>query len=115
MRKEIDQAIQLLKNDSLVWDADFEQIRHPLANLLDVATQFEYRHIEDQVDSIVSILMNEKPNRKLAWTEEDGDLEIPNPVVELDEQLKKQAYIYQALADQSQATNRALSKLFRNL
>jgi hypothetical protein len=115
MRKEIDQVIRLLRNNDLVWDADFEQIRHPLANLLDVATQFEYRHIEDQIDSIVSVLINEKPNRKLSWTEEDGELEIPNPVVELDEQLKRQAYIYQALADQSQATNKALSKLFRNL
>jgi hypothetical protein len=115
MRKEIDSVIRLLRNDELVWDTDFEQIRHPLANLLDVATQFEYRHIEDQVDAIVSVLINEQPNRKLAWTEEDGELTIPSPVEELDEQLKRQAYIYQALAQQSKETNKALSKLFRNL
>jgi hypothetical protein len=115
MNTQIDKAIRLLRDDNLVWDEDFEAIRQPLANLLDTATQFEYRHIEDQIDAIVSVLMKEEPSKKARWTEEDGELTIPDVLEEWDEQTKRQIYIYQALTEQSKATRQTLKKLFGKL
>jgi hypothetical protein len=115
MNTQIDKAIRLLRDDNLVWDEEFEAIRHPLANLLDTATQFEYRHIEDQIDEIVTVLMKEEPTKKGSWTEEDGELTIPNVLEEWDEQTKRQIYIYQALTEQSIETRKTLKKLFGKL
>jgi hypothetical protein len=115
MNKEIDKAIRILRDDNLVWDEDFEQIRYPLADLLDVATQFEYRHIEDQIDKIVDVLVKEEPSKRASWTEEDGELTIPSVLEEWDEQTKRQIYIYQSLTEQSKATRQILKKLFGKL
>lgn len=115
MTQQIDKAIRLLRDDNLIWDSDFEIIRHELANLLDVATQFEYRHIEDQVDAIVSVLVKEEPAKRQAWTDEDGELTIPSIIEEWDEQTKRQIYIYNALSEQSKATRKTLRQLFGKL
>jgi hypothetical protein len=114
MKTRIEKAIKLLKDDNLVWSNDFNQIRKPLAELLDVATQWEYHHIESQLDTLLDSLLSEK---KLGndWTEEDGNLIIENPIDEFQDSARQQLYIIEALAKNSKSMNKALNKLFRNL
>jgi hypothetical protein len=52
------ELIKVLKDDKLVWSSDFESIRKPLARLLEVIEQTGSHQFDEQVDELVSGLLD---------------------------------------------------------
>lgn len=57
---DISRAIMLLKDDNLVWSADFESIRKNLAGLLARAMQTEYYYLEPEIGDLALNLIRER-------------------------------------------------------
>jgi hypothetical protein len=57
---DISRAIMLLKDDNLVWSADFESIRKNLAGLLARAIQTEYYYLEPEIGDLALNLIRER-------------------------------------------------------
>jgi hypothetical protein len=76
---DLTKAINLLKDDNLVWSGDFESIRIPLAGVLVKATQVEYHHLEPEITELCLRLISERESnaRELGTT---GD----NPAMQSD-------------------------------
>lgn len=76
MDKDIQAAISLLKDDNLVWSADFEQVRKNLAGLLVKATQVEYHHLEPEITELALHLIRERENNagEFGTTQENNTL-----------------------------------------
>jgi hypothetical protein len=76
---DLTKAINLLKDDNLVWSGDFESIRIPLAGVLVKATQVEYHHLEPEITELCLRLISERESnaRELGTT---GD----NPTMQSD-------------------------------
>lgn len=67
---DLTKAINLLKDDNLVWSGDFESIRIPLAGVLVKATQVEYHHLEPEITELCLRLISERESnaRELGTT-----------------------------------------------
>jgi hypothetical protein len=52
------ELLKVLKDDTLVWSADFESIRRPLAKLLEVIEQTGSHQFDEQVDALVAGLLD---------------------------------------------------------
>lgn len=50
--EEFAKAIELLKDDNLVWSSDFELIRKNLARLMEKAWEMEYAVLEPEIGDI---------------------------------------------------------------
>ena len=59
MSKEIIDAINLLKDENLIWSADFDTIRLDLANVLLKAIQVEYHYLEPEISTIALKLVRD--------------------------------------------------------
>lgn len=59
MSKEIIEAINLLKDENLIWSADFDTIRLDLANVLLKAIQVEYHYLEPEISTIALKLVRD--------------------------------------------------------
>ncbi len=57
--REIFDAIQLLKDDNLVWSSDFEAIRKNLAWMLERIMQVEWHYLEPEIGDLCLNLMRE--------------------------------------------------------
>jgi hypothetical protein len=78
-KPDIEQAIELLANDNLVWDTDFERIRQPLAKLLIVADYYLSKTAK-------AAIQPEWKNLIHALTIPDDDFTIESPIVEYRQQ-----------------------------
>ena len=47
--EEFSKALNLLKDDNLVWSSDFELIRKNLARLMEKAWELEYHSLEPEI------------------------------------------------------------------
>jgi hypothetical protein len=54
------EAVRLLRSD-LIWSADFEQIREPLADLLDLVMQLPTHQLDDALDALTSKVISLEP------------------------------------------------------
>ena len=50
--EEFAKAVELLKDDNLVWSSDFELIRKNLARLMEKAWEMEYAVLEPEIGDI---------------------------------------------------------------
>lgn len=50
--EEFAKALELLKDDNLVWSSDFEAIRKNLARLMEKAWELEYHSLEPEIGDI---------------------------------------------------------------
>ena len=50
--EEFSKALDLLKDDNLVWSSDFELIRKNLARLMEKAWELEYHSLEPEIGDI---------------------------------------------------------------
>jgi hypothetical protein len=57
--REIFEAINLLKDDNLVWSNDLEAIRRNLAGLLERAMQVEWHYLEPEIGDLALNLIRE--------------------------------------------------------
>jgi Flp pilus assembly protein TadD len=57
---DISQAVNLLKDDNLVWSGDFEAIRKNLALLLAKTNTIEYAELEPEIGDIALNLIRER-------------------------------------------------------
>lgn len=57
---DLTKAINLLKDDNLIWSNDFESVRIPLAGVLVKATQVEYHHLEPEITELCLRLISER-------------------------------------------------------
>lgn len=60
--KEIFDAINLLKDENLVWSSDFESIRKNLAFMLERIMQVEWRYLEPEIGDLCLNLIKEREN-----------------------------------------------------
>jgi hypothetical protein len=58
--REIFDAIQLLKDENLVWSADFESIRKNLGFMLERIMQVEWRYLEPEIGDLCLNLIRDK-------------------------------------------------------
>jgi hypothetical protein len=74
---DLTKAINLLKDDNLIWSNDFESIRNPLAGVLVKATQVEYHHLEPEITELCLRLISERESyaRELGTTEESPTMQ----------------------------------------
>jgi hypothetical protein len=56
MSENLAQALRLLRDESLVWSADFEAVRQPLADLLTLLEQTPSHQFDEAVSAIVERL-----------------------------------------------------------
>ena len=73
---DLTKAINLLKDDNLIWSNDFESIRIPLAGVLVKATQVEYHHLEPEITELCLRLISERESyaRELGTTDESSTM-----------------------------------------
>jgi regulator of replication initiation timing len=57
--REIFEAINLLKNENLVWSSDLEAIRRNLARLLERIMQVEWHYLEPEIGDLALNLIRE--------------------------------------------------------
>ena len=57
--REIFEAINLLKDDNLVWSSDLEAIRRNLARLLERIMQVEWHYLEPEIGDLALNLIRE--------------------------------------------------------
>jgi hypothetical protein len=66
--EEFSNALELLKDDNLVWSEDFESIRKNLAVLMAKAWEMEYIGLEPEIGNLASNLVRgenaRRPNTK---------------------------------------------------
>lgn len=74
---DLTKAINLLKDDNLVWSNDFESVRIPLAGVLVKATQVEYHHLEPEITELCLRLISERESyaRELETTSDSSTMQ----------------------------------------
>jgi hypothetical protein len=53
-----DELLRVLRDDNLVWSAEFESIRKPLVKLLETIEQTGSHQFDEQIDAIASGLLD---------------------------------------------------------
>ena len=59
---EIQKAVELLEDESLVWSGDFDTIRLELTQLLRKAAEVRHLELEAELGSLVKAITNEGEN-----------------------------------------------------
>lgn len=54
----LNKLLQLLKDDQLVWSADFESIRKPLVKLLTKIEQTDSHQFDEELDELTASLLD---------------------------------------------------------
>jgi hypothetical protein len=74
---DLTKAINLLKDDNLIWSNDFESVRIPLAGVLVKATQVEYHHLEPEITELCLRLISERETnaRELGTTADSSTMQ----------------------------------------
>jgi hypothetical protein len=71
MSENLAQALRLLKDDTLVWSADFEAVRRPLADLLTLLEQSPSHQFDEPLEGILRGLSTPARTDALeAWLEQ---------------------------------------------
>ena len=69
--EEFSKALELLKDENLVWSSDFEAIRKNLASLMAKAWEFEYHSLEPELGDIALNLVRGTNARRPETTATD--------------------------------------------
>lgn len=101
---ELSEAIALLKEESLDLDGAFELIRPALAGLLLKIQQTPSHQFDDEVETMVSVLLDKK-----------GDQHIADPLEKWVYDAARELGIVTHVASRSKTAADALKKLFRAL
>lgn len=67
--EEFAKALELLKDDNLVWSEDFELIRKNLARLMEKAWELEYAVLEPEIGDLALNLIRGENARRPNTTE----------------------------------------------
>lgn len=62
---DVRKAIELLKDENLVWSGDFDNIRKNLGSLMDKIWQMEYAGLEPEIGDLALNLIRGENARKL--------------------------------------------------